>query len=141
MAGPSPNSQYWVRTQPALQRLLGLSSSLIGDRVARLPQLLPGPGHTQTRMHKAFQRGTSPLLDGVQFQLWVQCRSLSLTLDLQNKYIVVTLWKSQHCIWISKISLENNALSGEEDTQIKSTLSDLLSLFEYCLSKLFKQFV
>ena len=79
---PSPPSPPPI--EPIELGLLGLSPSLLGGRVAGLPQLLPGPGHPQTRMHKAFQRGTSPLLDGVQVQLWVQCRSLSLTLDLQN---------------------------------------------------------
>ena len=67
----------------------GLSASLLAGGTARFPQLFPGPGQqlTKTTKQEALksQRCTSPQLAGVQVQLWVQCRSLTLTLVFYSK--------------------------------------------------------
>ena len=73
---------------------------------AMSPQLLPGLGHRLTELKTKiegfwlhYQRWTSPLLDAVQVQLWVQCMSLSLTL---GSYSYVDDWCN--ISWITRKS-------------------------------------
>ena len=58
------------------QWFLGLSFSLLGGRVAGLPQLLNGPGHTRTRMRKTFKKVTLHLLKLLTYrQTWKKCKT------------------------------------------------------------------
>ena len=86
---------------------LGLSASLLAGRTTKVPQGCPRvrgtwpPLNTRTRRPLIVfsSSRTSPLLAAVQGQLWVQCRSLSLTLFgwLQNG-------KENHISWQARKS-------------------------------------